>query len=87
MTTVPAGYFAEGRLLVKYEAAWNAEDGVTIIRSVRAGVSGPAGDCVAATLEEAERALFAVGFLVSGEWSQPTYEGGSRWTVLTPFHS
>lgn len=87
MKNLPTGYLAEGSLFVKYEGAWNAEDGVTVVRSVYAGVSGPCGEYPAVTLMEAEQALFAAGYLVSGHWSHPHYDGGSRWTMLTPFKS
>lgn len=59
------------RLQVSYEAGWNAEDqDVTVIRSIHAGISGPAETFHAETRDEAERKLFNAGYLVSGEWSE-----------------
>lgn len=83
---IPAGYAAEGRLLVKYQAAWSPTDAeVTVTRDVHAGVCGPAGTYPAATLAEAEAALFAAGYLPADTWQAPRYDGGAHWVLLTAF--
>lgn len=68
---------------VTYQAAFTPDAGeVTVIRDVRAGVSGPHGDFLADTLEAAERALFNAGYLIASPWSEPT-GSGDRWCILT----
>jgi len=72
-----------GRPEVTYQAAFTAEAGEgTVIRDVRAGVSGPHGDFPADTLEAAERVLFNAGYLTASPWSEPT-SSGDRWCLLT----
>lgn len=68
---------------VTYQAAFTPAAGeVTVIRDVRAGVSGPHGDFAADTVEAAERALFDAGYLIASPWSEPT-SNGDRWCILT----
>jgi hypothetical protein len=66
-----------------YQAAFNpGEQEVTAIRNIRAGISGPCGEYPAETLEDAERALFDAGYLITSPWGDPT-GNGSRWCSLT----
>lgn len=71
---------------ITYQAAFTPDTReVTVIRSIRAGISGPFGEYPADTLGAAERALFDAGYLVSGPWSEPTWNG-SRWCGLASMH-
>ncbi|GGX51477.1 hypothetical protein [Streptomyces noursei] len=68
---------------VTYQAAFNAENGeVTVVRNIRAGISGPFGEYPVDDLEAAERALFDAGYLVTSPWGELNV-GGSRWCRLT----
>lgn len=72
-----------GQSDVTYKAAFNVEEcEVTVVRDVRAGVSGPFGDFPADDLQAAERALFDAGYLVASPWGELTVTG-SRWCTLT----
>lgn len=53
----------------RYSAGWSGGE-VTVIRDLRAGVSGPDGTYPAATLDEAEAALGARGFALTGPWEK-----------------
>lgn len=69
---------------IKYQAAFNAEDGeVVITRDIRAGISGPFGEFAADSLEVAEHVLFDAGYLVTAPWGETTVNG-DRWCTLTP---
>ncbi|EST18063.1 hypothetical protein [Streptomyces roseochromogenus] len=66
-----------------FQAAFTpAEQEVTVIRNVRAGISGPYGEYTAGTLEAAEQALFNAGYLVAGPWKST--RNGDQWCDLTP---
>lgn len=70
-------------LQATYQAAFTpAEQEVTVIRDVRAGISGPYGEYPADTIEAAERALFDAGYLIAGPWGEPT-SNGDRWCPIT----
>lgn len=72
-----------GQAEVTYQAAFNSEENeVTVVRSVRAGISGPFGDYPAGDLDAAERALFDAGYLVTSPWGELTVNG-SRWCTLS----
>jgi hypothetical protein len=63
---------------VTYQAAWTPEDQeVTLIRNIRAGISGPFGDWPAATLDEAVRVLAEAGYYPSGQWQETRF--GAFW--------
>lgn len=71
-------------LQATYQAAFTPDSQeVTVIRDVRAGISGPYGEYPADTIEAAERALFDAGYLVTGPWGEPT-SNGDRWCSITP---
>jgi N12 class adenine-specific DNA methylase/cell pole-organizing protein PopZ len=54
---------------ITYWAAWfPADKEVTVIRDVRAGVSGPHGTYPAASLADATRALAGAGYRILGDW-------------------
>lgn len=82
---VPAGYHAEGRLMVKYELAWNPTDqSATIVRSIYAGVSGPHGDAENVTSrEQAEAFAFRTGLIPAGDWR--VGGTGEHWVPMTSF--
>lgn len=68
---------------ITFKAAFNAENSeVTVIRSIRLGISGPFGDYPAGDLEVAERALFDAGYLIASHWGELNVNG-SRWCTLT----
>jgi hypothetical protein len=66
-----------------YEGAFNPGEGyVTVIRNAYAAVSGPAGSYTAGSIEAADAALFAAGYLVSSEWTVAKY-GDNLYAELT----
>lgn len=82
---VPAGYHPEGRLMVKYELAWNPTDSsATIVRSVYAGVSEPDVEAQGVTSrEQAEAFAFGRGLIPAGDWR--VGGTGEHWVPMTSF--
>ncbi|MEY9842482.1 hypothetical protein [Streptacidiphilus sp. EB103A] len=69
-----------------YNAAFDADAReVTVIRDVRGGISGPVGDYPAATLDEAVRVLFDLGYTPCGPWTPYSY-GRIVSARLSPMH-
>lgn len=67
----------------RYQAAWNfAEQAVTLVRDIPAGISGPAGTYPAADVEQAAAVLFAQGYLIASDWREA--RSGDLWAELTP---
>lgn len=56
---------------VRFSAGWSDGE-VTVIRDVRAGISGPFGEYPAADLAEAEAVLRAEGYALAGPWTEHT---------------
>ncbi|UQI44610.1 hypothetical protein M1P56_09755 [Streptomyces sp. HU2014] len=66
---------------VTYQAAWSPEEQeVTVIKNVRAGISGPFGDWPAVTQEAASQVLAQEGYHVVGAWVET--RTGQRWANI-----
>lgn len=67
---------------VTYEAAFSPEDrDVTVIRSIHAGISGPAERLPADSIKAAARALFDAGYLTASQWTESRC--GDHWCALS----
>ena len=59
---------------ITFEASFSGDSAeVTVIVNRYAGVCGPSGVYAAETIDAAEAALFAAGYLVTSEWTAAKY--------------